>query len=64
MPLELYEVKLWNPDPDVSYRLIIKDGDKFIGHTNAIGPTCPGVFSFSGRKLEITGPLTLIAERV
>ncbi len=64
MPLRLDEVKVWNMDSDVSYRLIVKDGDDIVGETNVIGPTQGGSLSLAGRNFEITRPLTLIAEKL
>ncbi len=62
MPLMLTEVRVWNDDPKATYRLIIKDGDEIVGQNNAIGPTQPG--SVPALRFPITGPLTLIAEKV
>ena len=59
MPLLLHEVKVWNEGPE-AYRLIIKDGEEIVGQTNAIYPG-PGSIALKSR---ITGPLTLIAEKV
>ena len=60
MPLMLLQVRVWNDDPEATYRLIIKDGDEIVGQSNAIGPTQPG--RLPALRVPIKGPLTLIAE--
>ncbi len=64
MPLRLLEVKIQNVDSDGPYRLIIKDGDEIVGQTDTIGSTQIISLSLSERNVEITRPLTLIAERL
>ncbi len=61
MPLMLTEVRVWNDDPE-AYRLIIKDGTEIVGQTT-IDPGLTGDIYFAPR-VPITGPLTLIAEKV
>ena len=58
MPLLLHEVKVFNEDA-VAYRLIIKDGDEVVTQKTID----PGPDSIA-LKFRITGPLTMIAEKV
>ncbi len=57
-PLMLYDVKVFNEGPE-AYRLIIKDGNEIVGQST-IDPG-PGNIPL---KFRITGPLTIIAEKV
>ncbi len=61
MPLKLVEVNVVNDDPE-TYRLIIKDGDEIVGTANA--PPGVGGTIYLSPAFPITGPLTLIAEKV
>ena len=64
MALFLDSVNVHNDDSGETYRLVIKDGDKIVGQTDSIHPTQGGSISLAGRNVEITRPLTLIAERL
>ncbi len=62
MALFLDSVNVHNDDSGETYRLVIKDGEEIVRHTNAIAPT-----RFDGLgppSIPITGSLTLIAEKV
>ncbi len=62
MALFLDRVNVHNDDSGETYRLVIKDGDEIVKRTNPIAPT-----QFDGLgalNIPITGPLTLIAEKV
>ena len=62
MALFLDSVNVHNDDSGETYRLVIKDGDEIVKHTNPIAPT--QFDSLGLLKIPITGPLTLIAEKV
>ena len=59
MPLLLIEVNVWNAESE-TYRLIIKDGDKTVRQTTVEN----GHGGIDFLRFPITGPLTLIAEKV
>ena len=63
MTLIVHRIDFYNDSTDgETYRLVVKDGDKVVGHTNAVLPT--GHDALSSERISLERPLTLIAEKV
>ncbi len=62
MTLFLERVNVHNDASGETYRLVIKEGDDIVKSTNDIPPT--QFDGLGGLNIPITGPLTLIAEKV